>query len=992
MPDPATPSGAPSRRSPLDLIPGLVTVAELMTDAVAVTDMQRRLIVWNTACDRLYGIPSTDALGRRIDDLYVSKITGEGTSSAGARTIALASGSWRGRVTDRPSIGRLAGQELVIETILSRIDGPDGRPIGIISVKRDVTAGVRVERELSTVISLATPSGESRNRHDAAEHALEVLVTTTGATMAGILMPGPDGGISVMAHRGMSPGALTAVTSAPWSVSPAFKAVVRIGRVVKGAVALLPMLPASRRALLESHVRTLVFVGLHRESQQIGVLALGWDLDDPVLPSDAVILLAASHIARCLENARLVEEIVQRAQGERKLVQRLRALDELTRVGGRATTIEEHAERSARLINTSLGASGTAYGLLAADGESYATINMADVRPTLAAWLAAARPDQRTAFRRWRNGEGPFLEPFEPGHATAETLALAREAGVTAYAAIPIRVETVVVGGIAAYFDRPFADLHLDRTTLERIATVVSISLENFRLRGRSLASEQRYRSIFEASPDPILIITPEGSVVDLNEAALRQYRADRTWLLGQQVTDLARFDLETVRTRAAALGIAQTFRTKAVGVRQDGGEFSAEVEIAAVELDGERRYLVRVRDLADQELLQAELVQAQKMEATGQLVSGVAHELNNPLAAILGFSELIRRDTALPEDLRHNADLLVEEAARTRRIVQNLLDFARQRPPERYPTSIRALVDSVLVLQSYSLGKGLIEAEVDIPDDLPTVDLDRSRLQQVLVNLTHNAIYAIRRGDGTRLRITASTEGPADAERVRVTVMDDGPGVAPENVEHLFEPFFTTKPPSDGTGLGLSVSYGIVASHGGELRYGPSALGRGAAFTFDLPVRAAATDAFPTTSAVLAAPVAPLTPPTPPIQSRRVLVLDDEESIRVFLEKALAALGYEPVVTSSGEEAVERAADGPYLAILCDHQMPGKSGVQVYDAIVAVEPALGGRFVMMSGDMVNPALSAFAASHGVTVLSKPFDLETLDRAIQGAGGVQPRG
>ena len=331
--------------------------------------------------------------------------------------------------------------------------------------------------------------------------------------------------------------------------------------------------------------------------------------------------------------------------------------------------IEEHAERSARLINTSLGASGTAYGLLAADGESYTTINMADVRPPLAAWLATARPDQRTAFRRWRNGEGPFLLPFEPGHATPESLALAREAEVTAYAAIPIRVETVVVGGIAAYFDRPFADLHLDRTTLERIATVASISLENFRLRERSLASEQRYRSIFEASPDPILITTPEGSVVDVNEAALRMYRADRVWLLGQRSTDLARFDLETVRDRAVALGLGQTFRTRAVGVRRDGDQFSAEVDLAAVEIDGGRRYLVRVRDLTDQERLQAELVQAQKMEATGQLVSGVAHELNNPLAAILGFSQLIRRDTALPEDLRHNADLLVEEATRTRRI-----------------------------------------------------------------------------------------------------------------------------------------------------------------------------------------------------------------------------------------------------------------------------------------------------------------------------------
>ncbi len=208
-------------------------------------------------------------------------------------------------------------------------------------------------------------------------------------------------------------------------------------------------------------------------------------------------------------------------------------------------------------------------------------------------------------------------------------------------------------------------------------------------------------------------------------------------------------------------------------------------------------------------------------MEATGQLVSGVAHELNNPLASILGFSQLIRRDPSLPDELRHDADLLIEEAARTRRIVQNLLDFARQRPPERHKTSIGGLIDSVVALQSYGLGPGLIEVEVDVPDRLPAVELDRGQLQQVLVNLTHDAIYAIKTGGGGRIRISALTEGPAGAPRVRLTVMDDGPGVEPQHVDRLFEAFFTTKPPTDGTGLGLSVSYGIVAAHDGEFRYG---------------------------------------------------------------------------------------------------------------------------------------------------------------------------
>lgn len=998
--------GVSGESTPLDLLPGLAAIARAMADAVAVTDIHRRVVLWNEAADRLYGIPASDAVGTPIDLLFDSTIVGEGTSSAGARTIALSDGSWRGRVADRPRIGRLVGQELVIETVLSRLDGPDGEPIGVLSVKRDVTPGVRVERELSTVISLAGATAEQRTRQGAAAQALASLVKSTGASAAAITVP--DGAATaILASHGAGDGLLRVIGDVAWAESPAVRAVTPVGRVARGPVSLLPLAPSTRRALLGSRVRTLVFVGLHREDELVGVLTLGWDRDDPVIPSDSVILLAASHVARGLENARLIEELVRRADSERELGQRLRALDELTRVGGTVTTLDELAARSARLVNTALSAAGTAYGLLAADGESYAVAKFAEVRPAIATWLERARPDQRTAFRRWRAGEGPFLEPFEPGRVTAESIELAREAGVTAYAAIPIRVDDQVVGGIAAYFDRPTSELHLDRGALDRVASIVGISLANFRLREALVLSEQRYRSIFDASPDAMFVVTPEGVVVDANGATTALYRSGKPWLLGRRATDLARFDLEAVRERTDRLAVGETLRVRAVGVRLDGDTFPAEVEVAAVALDGTRRFLVRIRDLTEQERLQAELIQAQKMEATGQLVSGVAHELNNPLASILGFSQLIRRDPALPEDLRHNADLLVEESTRTRRIVQNLLDFARQRAPERYPTPIPALIESVLTLQSYSLGKGGIEIETDIPADLPHVELDRGQLQQVLVNLTHNAIYAIRHGGGSRMRITAASEAAADGPRVRITVMDDGPGVAPEHVDHLFEAFFTTKPPSDGTGLGLPVSYGIIASHGGELRYGPSAFGRGAAFTFDLPVRAVVVDDL-AGGGLLGTPIptpAP-DPSTPPSDTtagadeaavdtgaaRRVLVLDDETAIRIFLEKALRALGYEPVVATSGEAAVDLAREGDFSAVLCDHQMPGMSGVEVYEAVVAARPELSGRFVMMSGDVLNPTLDGFASAREVAVLAKPFDLETLDRTIRGVAARGQRG
>jgi PAS domain S-box-containing protein len=984
--------------SPLEAIPGLADLARIIADAVTVTDVHRQVVIWNPAAERLYGIPAADALGASIDDLVDSSIVGEGTSPAGARTIALDTGTWRGRVADRPRIGRLVGQELVIDNVLSRLDGPTG-PVGLLSIKRDVTASVRVERELSTLSSLATVTGEARSRATFAQRAVDVLTSAMSADHAAIAV-GRDRGSRILAGVAL-PRALEEITSIPWSEAPAIRAVTPVGRVIKGPVDRIPLTPKTRRAFMESGIRTLLAVGLHRDEDLIGVLTLAWDRDDPVIPSDAVVLLLATTVARGLENARLVEEIVRRADAERSTSARLRALDELTRVGESVTTIDDLAARSARLIDQALGARGTAYGLLTPDGHDYSTYGLANLNPSIEAWLRHNKPDARTAFRRWRAGDGAYLEPFEPGAVAMEYVALAREAGLTAYGAIPIRIDDAVVGGIVAYFDRPVAELHADRAALDRVATIASISLANFRLRERLMSSERRYYTLFEQSPDALVLERMDGTVLEVNDAAVRTYRAPREWLIGRQGRELAIFDVEAAQARAAALSPGESYSVRSTGIRRDGSRFPEDIEVARLELNGEPRILVRIRDLTEQERLQAELVQAQKMEATGQLVSGVAHELNNPLASILGFSQLIRRNPDLPGDLRHDADLLVEEATRTRRIVQNLLDFARQRPPERHPTPIRALVDSVIALQSYSLGDGSIDVEIDIPDDLPSVELDRGQLQQVLVNLTHNATYAIKTGGGGRIRISASVEGGPPAERVRLTVMDDGPGVDPEHVDHLFEAFFTTKPPSDGTGLGLPVSYGIVASHGGELRYGPAAWGRGAAFTFELPIRAISPP--PTPSAPPDRGMPPSMPDEgldvarrhdghgqPEVEAPRVLILDDEPSIRVFLGRALRTLGYEPIVTADGAEAIEWAARGEYAAFLVDHQMFGLSGIDVFNAVVARDPSLASRFVVMSGDVLNNALDTFSSEHGVSLLSKPFDLDTLERTIRGLDATRP--
>ncbi|HET7474258.1 MAG TPA: ATP-binding protein [Candidatus Limnocylindrales bacterium] len=377
-------------------------------------------------------------------------------------------------------------------------------------------------------------------------------------------------------------------------------------------------------------------------------------------------------------------------------------------------------------------------------------------------------------------------------------------------------------------------------------------------------------------------------------------------------------------------------------------------------------------------------LVDAQKMEAIGLLVAGVAHELNNPLASIVAFSQLIRSDPNLPADLRTQADLLVQEANRTRVIVQNLLDFARQRPPERVRTELRPLVERILALQSYVLSRNQITAQIDIADDVPALLVDRGQIQQVLVNLTFNsaqAIHAAGRSGTIRIQARRASSGDGARPTVRIAVIDDGPGVSPDIANRLFLPFATTKAPGEGTGLGLSVSFGIVTAHGGTLRHERNGDG-GATFVVELPVESSA-PADPAAPTPAARPSVPL----PPDDARgalhpRILVLDDEPAIREFLSRALVRYGYEPVLASTGPAALEIVRADPPAGILCDHRMAGMSGTEFHAAVSEIVPALSRRFAFMSGDVLDPQLRAFATDHGIHLLAKPFDLATVERLV----------
>ena len=394
--------------------------------------------------------------------------------------------------------------------------------------------------------------------------------------------------------------------------------------------------------------------------------------------------------------------------------------------------------------------------------------------------------------------------------------------------------------------------------------------------------------------------------------------------------------------------------------------------------------------------------IDAQRMEAIRLLVPGVAHEFNNEMASILAVSQNLRTDPSVPPALREQAELLYQEGRRTHRTVNRLLELARRRSTDRSLASLRGIVDEVLEVQSHAFSPGRVEAIVEIPDDLPDMPIDRAEIEQVLVHLTSDAARAIQAGSGRgTVRIAAEqvrTDGGGDV--VRLSIREDAAGGSGA------EP---ARPAVD------PVSAAIVARHGGRLDRIARPDGSGFAIVMELPVKtpsraagAAGSAAAPgqplpvsagaaSPSAAVAArtddlPPQPATQPSPPspISSsipQRILVLDDEPSIRDFLVRVLRRGGYEAIAAVDGASAVELVRADPPRAILCDYRMAGMSGIAFHEAIAAIDPGLARRFAFMSGDVDNAELHEFALTRGIALLAKPFDIESISRTVSQIAG-----
>ncbi|MGA8220931.1 MAG: ATP-binding protein [Candidatus Acidiferrales bacterium] len=371
---------------------------------------------------------------------------------------------------------------------------------------------------------------------------------------------------------------------------------------------------------------------------------------------------------------------------------------------------------------------------------------------------------------------------------------------------------------------------------------------------------------------------------------------------------------------------------------------------------------------------VQSKLLQTEKMAALGQLVSGIAHELNNPLTAIMGYAQLLLGHGLLPAQLSE-ASKVFQEAERARRIVKNLLYFARENKPERIRVDLNEIVERTLALRSYELKVQNIAVECELAPNLPETIGDPHQLQQVVLNLLVNAEQALllERGRGQVWIRTHALPGG----KISLEVSDDGPGIPPEIASRIFDPFFTTKASGVGTGLGLSIVYGIVQQHSGEVSF-ESRPGAGVKFVMELPVISIPAEPRPATLSALAAPHGQSHATRP----GRILVVEDEPTVAQLIADVLREEGHQVEAVLDSQEGLTRISRTHYDLVICDLRMPRLDGPAFYNALVSAGSPVQNRMIFVTGDTLALRTVEFLEGHNRPYLAKPFLVEELKLAV----------
>ena len=575
-------------------------------------------------------------------------------------------------------------------------------------------------------------------------------------------------------------------------------------------------------------------------------------------------------------------------------------------------------------------------------------------------------------------GEPVLVEDVASSAVVASVRDVLLEKGYRSLLVVPLVYGRAVLGALFLRTRRadPFSS---DEIRFCKLAAGASANALKNALLYRDVAAEseknratgEKLRRILDGTPDMIVATDPAGRVTEFNRGAesITGLAAGRA--IGQPLSHILGPELGTAGLPAAASedGLREILFER-------GGE-RLHLSLAGADLrDADGAVAGRVwiaRDVTRLRHAERSLQQAERLSSLGEVVAGVAHELNNPLSGVVGYAELLRMHAADREQVR-DLDRIVESALRCQRIVLKLLSFARRHPPEKKSHDLNECVRKVLDLKSYHLRSSRIATRLELDPQLPRTSFDFHQIEQVILNLLNNAEQAVgpMRGAGSIVLRTGSSAGD-----VFVEVRDSGPGVPHAIRERIFDPFFTTKELGQGTGLGLAVSYGIVKEHGGRIDVGDAREG-GARFTVTLPIVAAPAEPAQADPGRAAARPNRL-------QGRSILVVEDEPLVLDLFSRVLEDAGASVTLARDGQEALEKLASAEYDLIVADLRMPNLDGRELYERIAEERPELLRRFVFSTGDLVREDTVAFLGQLPNRLLTKPLEVETVRHVLSQA-------
>ena len=398
-------------------------------------------------------------------------------------------------------------------------------------------------------------------------------------------------------------------------------------------------------------------------------------------------------------------------------------------------------------------------------------------------------------------------------------------------------------------------------------------------------------------------------------------------------------------------------------------GEDERQFLVSVSRLDnvpGTARALVTLDEITGWRQRQFQVMEASRLVSIGEMVAGAAHEINNPLAAVMGFSQLVLR-RELDPDVRIDVERILGEATRASKIVANLQSFARSNEPSHEPVELGDIVLRVLDLKSYELRLDNIDVVTEFEIDPATILGDPQQIEQVVLNIAINAAHFMKEANGGgTLTIGLAQEGWT----IRLSIADDGPGISPEDIPKVFDPFFTTKEVGTGTGLGLSICYGIINEHGGTITV-DSKLGEGTTFTIELEATHSSSGG---ASSVFAE--------STEIPPQRVLIVDDEPAVVDLISRILTDFGFSVTSASNGNEVIGKLTLEDFNIIILDYRMPEIGGAQLFDHIESISAELAARVLFITGDAYSRNVEETVSRTGNPVLNKPFTLEDLLTAV----------